>query len=201
MNVLLSFTQKLTDTIFPPSPEALLVRHASTSALAAAAVPRIHADTTTFLSFHDPLVRAALHEAKFHGNTRAIQLLGHACEDFFSAHTDSVIVPIPLSRRRLRERGFNQTTEILKVALHDFEKAHENVLARIRHTKPQTELAREDRLANLENAFRVVHPKLVEGASIVLVDDVMTTGATLKAAKSALLQHNPASVTCVALAH
>ena len=149
-------------------------------------------------------VQALIHEAKFHHNTKAWAHLHMLLAMHFSKISEPVdyIIPIPLSRARMRARGYNQVSEILKA--HPTENKYpilEEVLVRTRHTKPQTELKRNERLTNMHDAFSVVHGERIMGKHILLVDDVTTTGSTLKAAKATLLPYSPASVTCLAFAH
>ena len=95
------------------------------------------------------------------------------------------IVPIPLHRARLRQRGYDQALELAKplaAALHL--PLRTDLLARVRRTSAQSELDAAARRRNLQRAFRVAHGPLP--AHVVLFDDVMTTGATLHAAARAL---------------
>ena len=102
----------------------------------------------------------------------------------------------------MRARGYNQVTEVLRYALHENHHALSlNTLTRIRDTRPQVELNRLERLTNMKEAFLVTRPESVAGKDIILVDDVVTTGATLHEAEAALMLHNPRSVTLLALAH
>ncbi|HVF40604.1 MAG TPA: phosphoribosyltransferase family protein [Gemmatimonadaceae bacterium] len=101
----------------------------------------------------------------------------------------SAIIPVPLSSRRLRERGFNQS-ELLAVSLAKawHIPVWNHTLERTRKTRSQTELTPAERLSNVAGAFRVPKSEAprVRGAHIVLVDDVITTGATLCACAKAL---------------
>lgn len=208
MSLLLTLAEKITDTIFPPSRDALLVRSASPGALAARIAPHDVDSITVLLPFRDPLVRAAVHEAKFHGSKKAFRLLGYALEEYLKRlpQRKHLLLPIPLSGKRKRERGFNQAAEIAKQAtlpVHTL--IHEDLLKRTRDTKPQTKLQKEARAENVAGAFAVINSRvnsgIISGAHIILFDDVATTGATLKAANRALEKYNPASVVCIALAH
>ncbi len=114
----------------------------------------------------------------------------------------TIFIPIPLSKNRMHTRGYNQVYEILRSLENDSKCIIEtSLLVRTRDTPPQTKLSREGRLQNMHNAFRVSDPERVKGKHILIIDDVLTTGATLRAAKAALLPHEPASVTCLAIAH
>jgi ComF family protein len=99
------------------------------------------------------------------------------------------IIPMPLSKQRLLERGFNQSA-VLAGALEptSSRKVRHDVLVRIRDTAAQSSLPRSERHANVAQAF-AVHPDrftALRGKKVVLVDDVMTTGASLHAAARAL---------------
>ncbi|MCU0870371.1 MAG: double zinc ribbon domain-containing protein [Burkholderiales bacterium] len=103
------------------------------------------------------------------------------------------VVPLPLSAARLRERGFDQATEIVRLLPpHLAARVHLAALHRVRDTPPQAGLARVARERNLIGAF-VARP-VVAGRRIALVDDVMTSGATLHHAASALKAAGAAAV-------
>ena len=108
------------------------------------------------------------------------------------------IIPIPLHRKRLWERGFNQA---LLIAYHTFAKSpllQPYWLQRVRSTFPQTELTFKMRLKNMENAFQA-DPQ-VTGKNLLLLDDVMTTGATINAATKALKARGALFVGVIVLA-
>ena len=112
----------------------------------------------------------------------------------------TVTLPIPLSAARLRQRGYQQAA-LLAQAL-ECPDIHTQWLQRIRDTPPQSRQSRADRLRNLRGAFALagsLHPR-IQGQTVLLVDDVMTTGATLHAAAQVVLAAGAAQVHAVALA-
>jgi predicted amidophosphoribosyltransferase len=120
----------------------------------------------------------------------------------------TVLIPIPLSETRERERGFNQVTRVLEHAsILPQHKLKKNWLERQIDTTRQTSLGRQARLKNMQGAF-AVSPQLrqvewIDISRIIICDDVMTTGATLEAARTVLREAVPKHVTiiCLAWAH
>ncbi len=115
-----------------------------------------------------------------------------------------LLIPVPLHPRRLRERGFNQAhvlaAEALRAGLLASRTAMEpRALHRVRETPPQTRLSRARRLENLRGAFEA-RPDRVRGRTVLLVDDVMTTGATIEACAGALMRAGARRVDAVAVA-
>ncbi|MFA4903396.1 MAG: ComF family protein [Desulfobaccales bacterium] len=97
-----------------------------------------------------------------------------------------LIAPVPLHPRRLRQRGFNQAL-LLAHAFPGVTIARE-VVVRVRHTVPQVELKPKERRDNVKGAFAVPNPALVKGKNVLLLDDVFTTGATVRECAKALLK-------------
>jgi ComF family protein len=122
---------------------------------------------------------------KFHQDLAAGRLLSELLIERVQALPyPQAIVPVPLHRQRLRKRGYDQALELAKrVACATEVPLHAGALCRIRDTAPQSELGAKARYRNLRNAFTV---KGQLPAHVALLDDVMTTGATLYAAAAAL---------------
>ncbi len=204
MHAMHHFIITILDHLFPPSADEIIVRHLSLEDVTKKYAHTEHESIISLSSYSDGEIRALVHEAKFHGNKKAFGLLGALFQEYLEKERPTIdsIIPIPLSSSRFRARGYNQVQEVLKTqSLTVMMTIDASVLVRVRNTRPQTELTREERLQNMEQAFAVKDPTLVTGKHILVLDDVTTTGATLRSAETALLAHNPASITLVALAH
>ena len=137
---------------------------------------------------------------KFHSALDLAPALAQRLLDSFHHGSDSapaLLLPIPLSAERLRERGYNQAWELarrLASALNC--RADASLLLRVKDTPHQLALAPDQRAGNVRSAFAVEPRRRAElaGATVTLVDDVMTTGATLSEAARVLLQAGAAQV-------
>jgi ComF family protein len=109
---------------------------------------------------------------------------------------------VPLHPRRLAERDFNQSELLARLMAAALELPFASCLEKIKNTGHQNELPREKRLHNLKGAFRAKSGgrKFITGASVLLIDDVMTTGATLDECSRTLLEAGAREVRCATLA-
>lgn len=117
-------------------------------------------------------------------------------------HNTSVVVPVPLSERRLRERGYNQAAIIARIAAnHLGVPLDEMTLTRKMHTPVhRAGMDRKARATSVKNAFDVVRPKLISRQTILLVDDVMTSGETVSMCAKALKKKGAAMVNVFTIA-
>lgn len=200
---------RILDMLFPPREDELLLRPITTdvftSFLAPTHVPATRPGTTALLPFHTPEVRAAIHEAKYHGNRQALRLLGSALATYISTlekgPASCRLVPIPLSAARHRERGFNQVERVMREAITCTPfPVDTHVLTRTRDTVSQVSLPRRSREENMRGAFSATRP-IDSAVTYILIDDVLTTGATLQAAIDALNAAGAKNITSIALAH
>ena len=119
-----------------------------------------------------------------------------------------LVVPVPLHRSKYAQRGFNQSRSLAAEALRFLRKSHPewrltlapSTLMRLRATESQAGLTPRQRRLNLRGAFSVADPSQVKQQDILLVDDILTTGATARAAAQALLKSGAASVWVATLA-
>jgi ComF family protein len=142
----------------------------------------------------------AVRMLKYDGRRRLARPLARLLHRRTGPLTAALLVPVPLHPRRLHRRGFNQASLLARHVAHLTGLAHApTALVRTRETSAQTGLVRVARLANLAGAFSA-SPRLVAGRPIVLVDDVLTTGATLAACARALHAGGAREVSAIVVA-
>jgi len=151
-----------------------------------------------------PPVRGLVHHAKYRGRRSAAAVLGALVVErlWLTLHAHgppALVVPVPLGRRRRRARGYNQAALLGAALARQAGVALADQAARLRETAPQVGRSRDARAANVRDAFAWRGPPL-GGAAVWLVDDVVTTGATLAAAATALQQAGAGRIDGVAAA-
>jgi ComF family protein len=150
--------------------------------------------------------REVIHHLKYEGYTRLATDMATMMTRSIRRPSDGVVVPIPLGRRRQRHRGYNQAAEIARALTTRWRlPMREGVLRRTRETRSQTALTPAARRDNVADAFLAstpsdARPTRRTSRTIILVDDVMTTGATLSAAATALALAGWSSVGAVTFA-
>lgn len=153
---------------------------------------------------YDDSTARLLHSFKYGGRTTALATFGALKKSL--AHLEELndqdfIVPVPLHRNRLKERGFNQALLLAKVFFPDQkERIHPALMERCRWTVPQTGLKGKERRKNLKNAFKVKDRIRLEGKKILIVDDVFTTGTTVNECARTLKQAGAGDVQALTLA-
>ena len=174
--------------------------------------PPSFARAVSFGTYDGPL-RAAIHALKYdriHPAARRLgSMLALAIAQLASdTPTGLLVVPVPLHRTKQRERGFNQARAVAKCAIDALRKSHPGwpltlapaTLMRLRSTESQAGLTPRQRRNNVRGAFKVSDSFAVAGKHILLVDDILTTGATARAAAQALIKAGAVSVFVATLA-
>lgn len=141
-----------------------------------------------------------IHGAKYGGRLDWAALLGRqlARHLYGRAPVFDALVPVPLHRTRLRERGYNQSLELARPLIKRLKIPLLHAVRRLRATPSQASLSAEERIKNVRRAFAVNGE--VKGLSIVVVDDVVTSGATVEAVARCLLRAGAKRVEIVAVA-
>lgn len=158
-------------------------------------------------SFEDTFVQQLIHSFKYPPFLRDLAVpLAYSIIAHFSLLNKPIfppdaLYPIPLHTRRLKWRGYNHAEELAKQLGQAFSlPVVTNVLLKTKHTIPQASLGKEKRLNNMRNAFVVQNPQTISSKSILLVDDVYTTGATMEEAAKTLKKAGAAQVFGVTVA-
>jgi ComF family protein len=162
---------------------------------------------------YDKVLMAVIHCLKYKGKIRLARPLGVLLFFIFCRYWNEdrpdLIIPVPLHNKKLRRRGFNPSSLLVREwasiarAIDDEFQAipvAEDILLRTRWTKSQTGLGRKDRLKNIKNAFSVNDPSRINGEKILLIDDVYTTGATAEECTKVLVTAGASHVDVLTLA-
>ncbi len=172
-------------------------------------------ETYAVWSYRDTLAHTILWKLKYRSQTALAETAAHTLTDILTeiiAETSlmesdrkPILVPIPLSPEREKERGYNQSALIAQSLAHLMDNETENgdcVLIKTRETQSQmTTKDRKTRLENLRGAFAVPNPERALGRVVIVIDDVTTTGATFAEARRALKEAGAQKIICCAVAH
>ena len=148
------------------------------------------------------LGRDLIHRYKYGGDTflaRPFGKLAAATLESAGMQDFDFIAPVPLHWSRALSRGYNQTALLCEVIAKELNVPTLSPLRRSRATPKQAGLGREERKRNLTGAFAVQPRMLLKGSSVLLIDDVLTTGSTLAAAATALLEVGAANIRILTL--
>ena len=160
----------------------------------------------SFLYYH-PIgkVKKLIHQLKYKNNQEVGEFLGNwfgkkLLESGVFTGID-YIIPVPLHKKKLRKRGYNQLTKFGEILGEILEISYlENVLTRTSASKTQTFKKRIDRFRNLDTKFNNIHKDILNNKHVLLIDDVVTTGATLEACCKEILKSENVKISIVTLA-
>jgi ComF family protein len=154
---------------------------------------------------YEGVLKEAIHTFKYGGVFSLVRLFGDLLQPTLQTlsrdYPVDLMIPVPLYIRRLRERGFNQALLLVKELNRRIGIAYEGrVLKKIKDTPVQISLKKRERKKNLTGAFQVKDTEAIQGKSVVLVDDVYTTGATVNECSRALLKAGAERVAVLTVA-
>lgn len=171
--------------------------------------PWIHA----LFSYQDKKVRTTIHALKFkhvgsivnHLAPIIHETIQDTCSQNIELRENSIItlLPVPKMQAHIHTRGFDAMLQLCKAIQRQNESEYEvcsDSIVRV-NTKAQVGLSREERLVNMKNAFRVIHGKSLHNKTICIIDDVMTTGSTLRELRKVCLGAGAKDVFAVTIAH
>jgi ComF family protein len=166
--------------------------------------------------YRDPLIKRAIWDLKYHNRINLGRKLGQLLYGAFieevsdmriySSGQPLLVIPVPLSPTRRKKRGYNQAEIIAKeFALCGGKEVLElqnNIVKKRIDTKPQAKITnRNERLRNIKDVFEIKNPSFVKGRTIIIIDDVTTTGGTIKEIIKLLKNSGAKKVVGFAIAH
>ncbi len=164
-------------------------------------------DHTLIVTDYAPPIDALVQDLKFRARLPLARALGGLLADAAVAHLQrrgelpDCLLPVPLSRERLEGRGFNQALELARPVADALKRPLLlTSCVRTRHTSAQAELPLSDRRVNMRGAFAVCDRQRIEHQHLLVIDDVMTTGHTLRELAACLKRHGAARVSNLVLA-
>lgn len=154
---------------------------------------------------YDGPIKQMIHHFKYERKTalrRPLALLvARHLEDFAAEAAPDLVIPVPLHLKRLRQRGYNQAVLLGETVARQWRiPLCRTNLQRIRWTEPQIELPAAERLRNVKGAFAVADPSRLQGKTVLLIDDVFTTGATVAECSRTLRRAGATGVFVVTVA-
>jgi ComF family protein len=157
-------------------------------------------------ALHEGLLRDAVLSFKFGKRLHLAKSLSALLFECFQWHFQEsdfdLIVPIPIHRRRLRSRGFNQSLLLAhRLSGHTGIEVARDLLRKTVNSPPQVRLGRNKRIANIKGSFGISDPRRLSGSRILLIDDVITTGATIGEAAKTLIRAKAARVDALVLTY
>lgn len=164
----------------PPHPSICYRCHRLSPGFRTCANCRRHAplQSVTIATLYEEPLRSVMHRLKFERARAGATTLGRLMADGLQHSGAEIIVPVPSASRRLRQRGYNPAQEIADTLARELQLPLRQALGRLGQQR-QVGARRRERLKQLEGAFYVYRHRDIAGKQVLLVDDILTTGATL----------------------
>lgn len=209
----------LADFVFPRSKQVLELEKLSVGEILDILPPSSPIEDSNIIALFDyshPLVREIIWSIKYRGDRNLADKMGQILADtleqeisdrkLFEQFDTLLLVPMPISDKRRFERGWNQSELLAKaVKKHSRDETlryTNGQLVKYRHTDSQTHASnKSERQKNLKDSMKVMNPLVFDNKSVILLDDVITTGSTFAEAKRALKEAGVKKIICIALAH
>jgi ComF family protein len=192
--------------------EAAAAAHTSGLCRACRLAPPLFVRAVAY-GLYEGRMKDAIHTLKYEGVHPVVRGLGGMLAAAIAqlageAPAELLVIPVPLHRSKMSQRGFNQARALAGSAIVSLRKTHpawrltlaSSTLMRLRATESQAGLAPHERRINVRGAFSVSDPAAVANKNVLLIDDILTTGATARAAAQALMRAGAASVWVATLA-
>lgn len=162
---------------------------------------------SSFYLFHKKgSIQKVLHAIKYRGNKELATLVGKWYAQDLMEHPGikqaGVVIPVPLHPKKLKQRGYNQSEEFAKGLAEGLNiDLYPKALIRVEFTSTQTKKSKYERWENVEDVFEIKDPETLKNKHIILVDDVITTGATIEACCQTLQRVEGIRISVLSIAY
>lgn len=202
--MMLKILNYIIDFIFPPNPYEIEIREIKKEDVYTRFSFKNELNTSIY-PYKEPLIREIVWQIKYKKNKKAIEIAGYSIYlELIKLNQPLLLIPIPISKIRMKERGYNQCEliidEIIKLDAKNLFHKNYNLLVREVHIDKQTHKNRKERLNNTKNIFGI-RGETDRNQRIVIIDDVTTTGSTLSEARRCLEQAGYHNISTLTLAH
>lgn len=196
-NTLVAIWDTILGLLYPQKCLGCGIRGTSLCITCSTQIPQTHNNLGNNLyacfDYQYPLIKQAIWNLKYHKRKNLGHILGKLVaetllEEYsdliaYTGGTPIIIIPVPLSPKRMKERSYNQAEYIARGFAHYVGKSciiRTDIIKKIKDTLPQARLQNKNvRLRNVKNAFNIYHKEDIKGRTIIVIDDVTTTGATI----------------------
>lgn len=167
---------------------------------------RVYFNQIRAVGRYEGILKECIHLVKYRKKIALARALSELMVDYIKIHFDidkvDYLIPVPLYKKQYRKRSFNQVKLIVDgIGKHFNKRIINNNLKRIKHTQPQYKLNRDARMENLKEAFFVRKPGVFHKKSVLLIDDVYTTGTTVNECSKVLCKAGVRLINVLVLAH
>lgn len=215
---ILSFFQDCYEEyLFQKSPLAIRLEKFQSQDWLALLSPLEKNNVLSFFSYENKEIHEAIREIKYSRNKKILVSLADFCADMllsfleddinFGSDSKIVFVSVPSHKKSLQEKGFNQAEDLSKEISKKFaipSQMNKNILKKIKYTKHQTNLSRNERLKNLHQAFIAEIPEEIkveiDKTFFIVIDDVSTTGSTMRESRRVLRRAGAKHILCFSIA-
>jgi len=214
----MKFFDIVLDAVFPRTKIERKLDDITANELFLSARKTTHDDRSviTVFDYDSELIRQAIWSLKFRNRKRLAEVFAQILYDellesmadmkIFHNFENPILIPVPMSKKKQMKRGYNQceliAQEMVKLDRNSSFQYLNKILIKVKDTPPQSRTKnKKERLENLRGCFAVRNPEKIRRKNIILLDDITTTGATLKEAKKTLRKHGVKKIVCLTVAH
>ncbi len=164
-----------------------------------------HFENHYYIFKYDNLIRKLIIDYKFNEKPYLyrsfLEFLNNYQKEYIQFKIYDIIIPVPISKKRKKERGYNQSLLIAKeISLKENKNLGDKIISKVKNNNTQSKLNKEERAENVKNVYKITNNKEIINKNILLIDDIYTTGATLNECSKMLKQAGAKKIDVLTIA-